>query len=40
MSDRKATSKPLVGELAELKDADCHSACNIDPLSRGIGVQN
>ena len=20
--------------------ADCHSACNIDPLSRGIGVQN
>ena len=19
---------------------DCHSACNIDPLSRGIGVQN
>jgi hypothetical protein len=21
-------------------DAWCHSACNIDPLSRGIGVQN
>ncbi|WP_159011374.1 hypothetical protein [Bradyrhizobium sp. S69] len=21
-------------------DAECHSACNIDPLSRGIGVQN
>jgi len=20
--------------------ASCHSACNIDPLSRGIGVQN
>jgi hypothetical protein len=20
--------------------AACHSACNIDPLSRGIGVQN
>ena len=20
--------------------AECHSACNIDPLSRGIGVQN
>jgi len=19
---------------------DCHSACNFDPLSRGIGVQN
>jgi hypothetical protein len=25
----------------ELDDADkCHSACNFDPLSRGIGVQN
>jgi NOL1/NOP2/fmu family ribosome biogenesis protein len=23
-----------------LKPARCHSACNIDPLSRGIGVQN
>jgi hypothetical protein len=22
------------------KAAVCHSACNIDPLSRGIGVQN
>lgn len=21
-------------------EEDCHSACNIDPLSRGIGVQN
>jgi len=21
-------------------DHPCHSACNIDPLSRGIGVQN
>jgi hypothetical protein len=21
-------------------EAGCHSACNIDPLSRGIGVQN
>lgn len=21
-------------------DLTCHSACNIDPLSRGIGVQN
>ncbi|MBN8949153.1 MAG: hypothetical protein J0H90_01240, partial [Rhizobium tropici] len=20
--------------------AECHSACNIDPVSRGIGVQN
>jgi hypothetical protein len=27
---------------ADLRDAaiGCHSACNIDPLSRGIGVQN
>jgi hypothetical protein len=23
-----------------LQRQDCHSACNIDPLSRGIGVQN
>lgn len=22
------------------KEIACHSACNIDPLSRGIGVQN
>jgi DNA-binding phage protein len=22
------------------KKPNCHSACNIDPLSRGIGVQN
>jgi transposase len=22
------------------RDPFCHSACNIDPLSRGIGVQN
>ncbi|MEZ0088769.1 DNA-binding NarL/FixJ family response regulator, partial [Bradyrhizobium japonicum] len=22
------------------EDPACHSACNIDPLSRGIGVQN
>ncbi|MET4426301.1 hypothetical protein [Bradyrhizobium sp. RT3a] len=22
------------------ENLDCHSACNIDPLSRGIGVQN
>jgi hypothetical protein len=24
----------------ESKRLTCHSACNIDPLSRGIGVQN
>ena len=26
--------------LAVLGLEECHSACNIDPLSRGIGVQN
>jgi hypothetical protein len=34
---------PFSARLAtdsELADNDCHSACNIDPLSRGIGVQN
>jgi type I restriction enzyme R subunit len=29
--------RALVNENADLL---CHSACNIDPLSRGIGVQN
>jgi hypothetical protein len=29
---------PLVGD--EAKNLPCHSACNFDPLSRGIGVQN
>lgn len=24
----------------KLAEEECHSACNIDPLSRGIGVQN
>ena len=28
----------LFGRYA--KGGDCHSACNIDPVSRGIGVQN
>ena len=28
-----------VVELAKASNG-CHSACNIDPLSRGIGVQN
>lgn len=26
--------------VALCRKLDCHSACNIDPLSRGIGVQN
>jgi hypothetical protein len=25
---------------ADARHVVCHSACNIDPLSRGIGVQN
>jgi hypothetical protein len=28
---------PLV---AAVRKSSCYSACNIDPLSRGIGVQN
>jgi len=31
--------KSIVDAAVEY-DVDCHSACNIDPLSRGIGVQN
>jgi uncharacterized protein len=27
-------------EKAVAKDNSCHSACNFDPLSWGIGVQN
>ena len=41
------TLELLAGELVRLTEHDdisretvCHSACNIDPLSRGIGVQN
>jgi len=30
----------LFGQLKEGGRLVCHSACNIDPLSRGIGVQN
>src|SRR2546430_16849286 len=28
------------GQKNDFRDAECHSACNFDPLSRGIGVQN
>ncbi|MGM4953366.1 DUF6538 domain-containing protein [Bradyrhizobium barranii] len=27
-------------DVARIRHLECHSACNIDPLSRGIGVQN
>jgi hypothetical protein len=30
----------LTATSVESLAKDCHSACNIDPLSRGIGVQN
>jgi hypothetical protein len=31
----------LVSPFAAIRaTAICHSACNFDPLSRGIGVQN
>jgi hypothetical protein len=37
-SDRARTPERGVG--ADRGDAVCYSACKIDPLSRGIGVQN
>ena len=30
----------LVGYCGVADSCECHSACNIAPLSRGIGVQN
>ena len=36
-----AKRKKTCGDLTLVPEkADCHSACNSDPLSRGIGVQN
>jgi hypothetical protein len=34
-----ARTSPRIA-ASSLAPAKCHSACNIDPLSRGIGVQN
>lgn len=34
---RKAVEMAKNGDTTAIR---CHSACNIDPLSRGIGVQN
>jgi hypothetical protein len=34
----QATASGLLDEC--MANPWCHSACNIDPLSRGIGVQN
>jgi hypothetical protein len=30
----------LLSDETRWRFLGCHSACNIDPLSRGIGVQN
>jgi hypothetical protein len=30
----------IVREVKAASEPDCHSACDFDPLSRGIGVQN
>jgi AraC-like DNA-binding protein len=49
---RMAVAKELIGQGQSISEVafacgyqsvsgfSCHSACNIDPLSRGIGVQN
>jgi ATP-dependent 26S proteasome regulatory subunit len=40
LSDKEfATIAAIIGDLLP-EVQECHSACNIDPLSRGIGVQN
>jgi len=31
---------PNLAAFIDRRITGCHSACNIDPLSRGIGVQN
>jgi hypothetical protein len=35
-----AEYKEKMTRMCEAAEHECHSACNIDPLSRGIGVQN
>ena len=37
--EAKVLAKAM-GYREQFLAADCHSACNFDPLSRGIGVQN
>jgi hypothetical protein len=34
------SDRAQLANMAKQAKAVCHSACNIDPLSRGIGVQN
>jgi hypothetical protein len=41
----KRENEPVIdyqesGQTTVDKISECHSACNIDPLSQGIGVQN
>lgn len=40
--DTKTVNRVVLSSLigATIEWYDCHSACNIDPVSRGIGVQN
>jgi ATPase subunit of ABC transporter with duplicated ATPase domains len=43
LADDRLTVAQALGvdnALARLRCLECHSACNIDPLSWGIGVQN
>ncbi|MGY4370516.1 hypothetical protein ACVW1A_006581 [Bradyrhizobium sp. LB1.3] len=37
---KTSKQQACVAERAAQSAGECHSACNIDPLSRGIGVQN
>ena len=39
-SVQDAVMRLSAAELSALLEGLCHSACNFDPLSRGIGVQN
>jgi hypothetical protein len=38
LRNNSAEAVPIA--LNYIGETVCHSACNIDPLSRGIGVQN
>jgi hypothetical protein len=40
VQERRVSEKHLVAFDGSEGPLACHSACNIDPLSRGIGVQN
>jgi hypothetical protein len=40
LSPRTLEKHRIYGTGPAYRKIGCHSACNIDPLSRGIGVQN